>query len=558
MNRAQSANRESERVVRVEEGRPAVRIERWRWWLWTALSLSFLRILPELRYPLGRDEATYSLIGQGLLHRQVLYRDLWDNKPPGIFFIYAGIVRIFGHVMWSAAVVDILWLLGLSICIFCFARRYLGAPAAAIAVVVNALWHCSWGYIHAAQPDDFLTLFVFLAYFLLTSKWAQRWWGNVACGLLCGAAFWLKYNAATFFPLLVFLPYLDFSGFDLNPRRVRLSIPWRRWSARTLWIVAGFLLSVGVVLLYFWHAGGLPALREVQFTVLPRYGSMFLQRKRRYWFFALVLIRLHLGTWTEAVFGAALLIAWGRRELRVIAPVVLMALAGFACTASQFRFSSYYFETAYPFFAMLWGYVIFRGFAGLMELQRYLRQRGVRFAGALLWIVAAQVAYLPVPDMAYRIREEYKELSDWIRHPQQFYWRYPFPHLLDKFPGQLAIIDFLKTPSAQSGAVFVWGTAPLINFATQRPNPTRFVSNFALISPWGPQAWRQELIGELDRRPPSYIVVARHDAIPDVTLTYDDSEQRLWKYPALASFITHRYESVKNLDDFQVYSLKRP
>src|SRR5262249_16759423 len=123
-------------------------------------------------------------------HGQALYRDLWDNKPPGIFYIYALIVKFFGHVMWSVAVVDVLWLLALSVCIFCFARRYLGAPVAAIAMGTNAAWHCSWGYIHAAQPEDFLTLVVFLAWFVLTSKWVQQWWGSVAAGLLCGAAFW--------------------------------------------------------------------------------------------------------------------------------------------------------------------------------------------------------------------------------------------------------------------------------------------------------------------------------------------------------------------------------
>jgi hypothetical protein len=79
-----------------------------------------------------------------------------------------------------------------------------------------------------------------------------------------------------------------------------------------------------------------------------------------------------------------------------------------------------------------------------------------------------------------------------------------------------------------------------------------------LISPWGPARWRQDLIAELNRKPPRFIVVERHDEIPLVTLTYDDSEQCLGKYPALASFIAGRYESVKNLYDFEVYRLKRP
>lgn len=89
-----------------------------RAWLYGTLGLVFLRAFPNLRYPLGRDQATACVIGQELLHRQVLDRDLGDNKPPGIFYVYAGIVKLFGPVMWSVSVVDILWLLVISFCIF--------------------------------------------------------------------------------------------------------------------------------------------------------------------------------------------------------------------------------------------------------------------------------------------------------------------------------------------------------------------------------------------------------------------------------------------------------
>ncbi len=141
-----------------------------RAWLYGTLGLVFLRALPNLRYLLGRDQATYCVIGQGLLHGKLLYRDLWDNKPPGIFYLYALIVKIFGPVMWSVGVVDILWLLAISCCIFYFSRRYLGNPGAALAVIFYACRHCRQGYIHAAQPEAFLMLCVFAAWFLLCER----------------------------------------------------------------------------------------------------------------------------------------------------------------------------------------------------------------------------------------------------------------------------------------------------------------------------------------------------------------------------------------------------
>lgn len=542
---------------RPPETNPSPRANPWRW-LGGALVLVILRALPSLRYPLGRDQATYCVIAQGLLHGRLLYRDLWDIKPPGIFYIYAVIVRIFGPVMWSIGIVDILWLVAISICIFYFAKRYLGAPAAAIAVVSNALWHCSWGYIHAAQSETFVTLFVFLAYFLLMSAKARNWRGNLAAGLLCGAAFWVKYNAAPFFPVLAFLPYLDLSRFDEQPRRARLTITWWVWFQRTLVIVAGFLLMIVAVLVYFWGVGAWPALKEGHFEVLPRYGSMFLARTPHYYRLAIDLTHLHLGVWAEAVFGAALLIAWRRRQLRVVGPVLIMAIAGIISTASQARFSSFSFETAYPFFAMLWGYVIVKLYEGFVHLRESFARRSWRVAGVLLWLVAAEVVYYPLPDYAFEIAEEYNGLAGWMHDPHRSYEDYLFPAPFEKLHDQMAIIDDLEKNSAPQDEVFVWGTAPLINFLTQRPNPSRFVSNHALISPWGPARWRQDLIAELNRKPPRFIVVERHDEIPLVTLIYDDSEQCLKKYPSLASFIAGRYESVKNLSDFEVYRLMRP
>ena len=529
-----------------------------RAWLFGALGLVLVRALPSLRYPLGRDQATYSVIGQGLLRGQLLYRDLWDIKPPGIFYIYSVIVKAFGPVMWSVGIVDIVWLLAISTCIFYFTKRHMGAPAAAVATVANALWHCSWGYIHAAQAETFITLLVFLAYFILMSGQRENWRGNFTAGLIFGAAFWVKYNAALFFPVLTLLPYLDLKCFDEHPRQLKLDISWRAWFQRTVVIVMGFLLMIVAVPAYFWVVGAWSAMKEGHFEVVPLYGSMFFQYMHHYPIFALAVTRFNLGPWTEATLGAALLIAWWRRELRIIAPVIIMAMMGLACTASQPRLSSYSFETAYPFFAMFWGYVLVKLYEGFVHIREWLARRGWRVAGVLLWLVAAEVVYYPLPGYAFEIAEDYNGLAAWMHDPSGSYKHYPFQFSLEKLHDQMAAIDYLREHSVPGDGVYVWGTAPLINFLTQRSSPSRFVANHPLISPWGPAQWRQDLITDLNRKPPRFIIVARHDQIPLVTLTPDDSEQYLRKYPALASFIADRYKSVENLDNFEVYSLNRP
>src|ERR1035441_5273317 len=134
-----------------------------RMWLGASLLFVVLRAFQSICYPIARDQATYCYIGQHLWEGKLLYLDFWDNKPPGIFFLYAVMVKIFGNVIWQVGLVDILWLLIISVFIFKFAERHLGTAPSVIAVGVHATWRAWSGYWDAAQPENFLVLFVFAA-----------------------------------------------------------------------------------------------------------------------------------------------------------------------------------------------------------------------------------------------------------------------------------------------------------------------------------------------------------------------------------------------------------
>ena len=546
-----------------------------RAWLLAALGVVLFWAIPNLRYPIGRDQATYCVVGEGLLHGHLPYRDLWDNKPPGIFYIYALIVKAFGPVMWCVGVVDVLWLLAISCCIFFFVRRYLGAPAAALSMVFYATKHCRQGYVHAAQPETFMVLCIFGACLLLGGRepspvpqladalspgrgqrrtlWEAR---CLAAGLALGAAFWLKYNAVFFFPVVAFLPYLELSELDRKPPVVKLSISWRDWFRRVVVLTVGFLACVGGVLAYLWLAGLWPAFREEQFEVMPRYGATVFHWNLLFVEHALTLTRIHIGPWTMGIAALALLIAWRSRELGLVAPALFMAWAGFVAVAMQGRFHPYYFEACYPFLAMFWGYVCVKAYQAFRFGLALAAKRGWRLAGVVLWILLANLAFALLPEECIRLKQNYQLLAFWRRNPElsyaQYWWQLP----LEKLHDQMQIIDYLKDNSRPGDQVFVWGTAPLINFLTGRRSPSRFVSNLGLISTWGPDRWRQELVRDLQRARPRFVVVARHDEISTVSGTWRDSEEYLQVYPALAGLLHADYRSAENLPDFEIYRLK--
>src|ERR687889_2081724 len=47
--------------------------------------------LPSLTQPMGPDQALYAYVGERILHGELPYRDAWDQKPPGIHYVYAGL-----------------------------------------------------------------------------------------------------------------------------------------------------------------------------------------------------------------------------------------------------------------------------------------------------------------------------------------------------------------------------------------------------------------------------------------------------------------------------------
>lgn len=525
-----------------------------RRWLLAALLFVLLRAIPNLSYPIGRDQASFLVIGEGLLKGLRLYRDLWDIKPPGIFFLYAMLAKLFSHVDWSVGLIDILWLLLISCCIFCFVERYLGKVAAAIAVVVNAAWHCENGYLDAAQPECFLILLVFAGYFLVAGGGRWQPARDLLAGSCLGAAFWLKYNALAFLPLLVVFPYVDWSGLDLRPRRLKLLTPWRAWLARVALLLAGLLIAMAVVVAYLCLTGSWASFRAGHLAIVPQYATVP-EQTPHFWIVAAARALLGLGWWTVLATGAAILTA-EEGDLSRLLPVLTAAAMGFAVTASQLRFFPYTFETTYPFLAAIWGYLALKIYESVRGLAQQPDRRWMArpLAGVLLAIIIVG----PLRSELITITRRYRDLAWWCSDSRDFFARYPeLRSSIEQLEGQAQVIDYLRRLSSPGDGMFVWGTAPLIYYMTGLHPPTRFVvTNHPLISPWGPLKWRDELVRDLEKSPPAFLVVARGDKVPDISLTDLDSEQYLSLYPSLSGFISGSYNRVAEFPGFVVYRRK--
>ena len=60
------------------------------WVLIGISTLFFILRLPSLIEPYWYgDEGIYQVIAQAINHGHLLYRDIWDNKPPLLYLVYA-------------------------------------------------------------------------------------------------------------------------------------------------------------------------------------------------------------------------------------------------------------------------------------------------------------------------------------------------------------------------------------------------------------------------------------------------------------------------------------
>src|SRR5690606_17637067 len=72
------------------------------------IGLILLIALPVVTYPLGRDQGEFATIGRGLLDGKIPYVDLWNPKPPAVFYVYALAMTLFGRTISALRLIDLI------------------------------------------------------------------------------------------------------------------------------------------------------------------------------------------------------------------------------------------------------------------------------------------------------------------------------------------------------------------------------------------------------------------------------------------------------------------
>ena len=179
--------------------------------------------------------------------------------------------------------------------------------------------------------------------------------------------------------------------------------------------------------------------------------------------------------------------------------------------------------------------------------------RGWKLAAGLVWIVFAQAIFWPLPAEFSDLTIRYEELREWRADPVAFYSNYPRQLPFELLRGQFEVIHYFEKNATPRDGIYLWGSNCLIYYLSGHQAPTRFVSNLGIISLWAQPSWREELIRDLRKARPRFIVVTRDDALPTITYVNLDSESYLKTFPQLEGFIASNYSPVADFETFVVY-----
>src|SRR6187399_2457518 len=73
-----------------------------------------------------RDYGIFVYIGEQITHGKLPYRDMWDNKPPGIFYLNAVALWIGRGSRWGIWLVEFISLFGATLLSFNFIKKLWG------------------------------------------------------------------------------------------------------------------------------------------------------------------------------------------------------------------------------------------------------------------------------------------------------------------------------------------------------------------------------------------------------------------------------------------------
>jgi len=469
--------------------------------------------------PLERDIATYAVIAHEMLCGQRLYTDVWDQKPPAIYMVYAAAELIAGYGPGSVL------LLNIAASLITLAGVYRTATLAQMGRVSGLLAAGLWSIVslnlplQANQPNSEVFINACMIWVFVIFLGAEEQPIGYSKALWVGALA----AAATLFKHTIFLPFAT------------LSIVYVIGTAQAKQLRAKRFVSVFVafcVIVFCWltvggyfAAGG--RFRDFYDAVF-RYNISYAGNPLKSLLYSLWPKRVVFLFIAVLPSGLAIGAHFAGRLRRQVQPFMLMigfSIGVHLAVASTNWWFPHYFQLWLPALCVSlgWSYVLLGDMFGETRLRRLLP--GIVVGVIVLPILVNQL-------LMYRLT------------PEQWATRKYSPCMADYVQQAEEINKILKPQEA----FYHFGREPGLYFVTKRRPPTGVLLYYHLYRGPLAESLSERVVSDLERSKPDMLVVCEDI---DIDMSWSP---RWWKGP-VSRWLMQNYRRLPGNEKRRCYNL---
>ena len=486
----------------------------------------FIPINPSINYWLDTDGSVYLHIGQLILDGKAPYVDAWEDKPPGLYFLYA-LAILFGDGRWGIWFLGMMGLFISSLLGFKLLLKYFGLFPAVCATLMFLV-----GFNILRQGGDYAEIFVLplqfvIIYLFLSSEKIKTFSIKyVAIGILSALCFILKQTMIGIpLSILIYWIFANKSYKNLSTIMVRF-IGFFTGFIFVLLFVFGYMVYHNA-LKDFWRAAVIDVILWVEkISLLEKFSAVKRLIDSLIHSFLSILA---VPTWITSIIALI-----RKKKLDNVKNLPLLFLMMINLPIEIFfvvihgRSNNQYFIPLLPALMILTGFFWYK-LLSVDKTRLSIKILKERNGFIKIWIVIFLLIFPLRFLISYNIGEIFVRMAKYKQYDKKY----------------SPIVKYINENTSEDDYMCFLGERAVFNSITGRKYPTRFTSLFV--------RYKEEFMDDLRKNKPVLIVINKE---PWGWGTWGDFPAEL--KDTIKSFLDLCYLKVEplGLNDFAIYRFK--
>lgn len=402
--------------------------------------------------PLQRDAIGYAYNGREIANGAVLYRDMWDHKPPGIYFFNAAVYALSRQAFIpNLRIASFLSSFFSAVLLFYLLRQFFSEKTAGMATGLYAIFsNVYFLSVGDNLVEGYMLPILLSAYYLFVKK------RYLLTGIFLGILFLFKQVGI--------LPLAGLGLYLVVEKKREAFIPIMLTGAGIVVALTPFFVYVlrHNILIETWDA-------VYQYNVLYSRQAVSISSLGQSFYYVVQVILASLLFWT---LGAAGLVH--RKYTRIDILFLLLLLSSFVGIAmgGRFAFTRHYFLLIFPSLS----YFVAKTLDALVVIPKtkFLKTFSILSAAAIFFPSAIMQGQVILSGLYY------SEAIDFGKKEMQYLLGLPQYNFIEEQKTYRQIVAYLRRYVSPGDRILDWGAEPELYMFTDTVPPTRYYYNFPL------------------------------------------------------------------------------